>query len=104
MKTTTRVADHLSAITDIAKSVDMQVVYDSGSVWGGRFVIFGDRAFADNYLNGDAGQRIGTSVEVNFNDHGEITTAHRKVRGKRVVNVNSGSPGWRLLLTLQMFT
>lgn len=94
-------ADHKSAIVDLAKTVDMQVVYDDGTA-----VILGDDVYAGHYLTGDQHMHYGVSVAVVFNERGEVKEAHKRVDGvpKGDVTGTIGNAGQRLLWTLHQFS
>jgi hypothetical protein len=102
MTTNVYVADHKSAIVDLAKTVGMQRVYDEGAS-----VILGDFTYADHYLHGNlAAKHVGVSVEISFNERGEVQRAHKLVDGvtKGDVTGTVGNAGQRLLWTLHLFS
>jgi hypothetical protein len=95
-------ADHLSAIVDLAKTVGMKLIYDSGPLASGREVEFGDKVFAA----GDDLDVHGVSVNITFNECGEVATAHKRVNGvpKGEITGEVGNAGQRLLWTLHLFS
>lgn len=99
----TQIADHLSAIVDLAKTVGIKPIYDSGPVHPGRFVIFGDKVAARSY---DAVEVDGVTVDIRFNERGEVQTASKRVHGvpKGDVTGEVGNAGQRLLWTLHLFS
>lgn len=104
MSTKTLVADHKSAIIDLAKTVGMQVVHDDGD----DYIVLGDDTFAEAYAAFGLDKAItGVVVEVEFNDHGEVSEAHKEVDGVNKGDVPGGRPGnagQRLLWTLHLFS
>lgn len=95
MEINIRVADHMGAVRDLAKATDMQEVWEEVG-----FVRFG----SEDYDDGNGVSPRGTSVEVWFNECGEIVKAHRLYNGGPVESVDvTGNPGQRLLATLKLF-
>lgn len=96
-------ADHLSAIMDLAKTVGIKLIHDSGLVGLDRVVVFGDKLFARSYNTGEVD---GVAVRISFNERGEVETASKRVHGvpKGDVTGEVGNAGQRLLWTLHLFS
>lgn len=101
MSTKTLVADHRSAIKDLAKTVGMEVIHEQPG-----FTVIADSVQADEYLNGKGSKDVGVLVEIVFNERGEIKTARKRVDGvsKGDITGNVGNAGQRLLWTLHLFS
>jgi len=106
MPTKALVADHKSAIVDLAKTVGMQVIHDSGPALDGRLIIIADDTFAHTYLHGGPKDTDGVEVKVYFNTNGEVERAYKKVDGvlKGGGPMSNGNAGQRLLWTLHLFS
>ena len=97
MTTKSSIADHKSAIVDLAKTVGINVIYSENN-----YIELGD----DVQANSSATENDGVLVTVSFNDRGEVKEAHKRVNGETKGDVTGtrGNAGQRLLWTLHMFT